>query len=140
MGCSNALPVVAITGVVTLDGEAVDGATVVFRASPDGRNAVGVTDSQGRFRVVTPGAQSNGLVEGDYKIAIKKIVDMDARGNIVKPSTDVSLIGEILSGPMVETEPKSLLPKKYDDPETSGLSATIIRRGTKHFIFDLEGE
>jgi len=61
-----------VEGKVTLDGQPLDGATVIFEpASEDGRPASGLTGSDGVFHLTTY-TTGDGAVPGDYKVLIKK--------------------------------------------------------------------
>lgn len=73
VGCDNGL--VPIRGVVTLDGEPLQHATVTFmRTDQKGRPASGLTGDDGSFDLTTYQA-SDGLPPGDYRVLISKVVD-----------------------------------------------------------------
>ena len=113
-------------GTVTFEGQPVEGATVVFVTQNGGRfyNAIGRTDSAGRFKLQTFRPQ-DGAVPGSHKVGIEKITTTE------KPA-DLPLEASFTP---VET---SHLPKKYRSPETSGLTAEVTAKGPNEFAFALE--
>ena len=69
---------VPVSGVVTLGGNPVEGATVTFHAgvpapgqTAQGNSAVGQTDAEGRFQLKTFEA-NDGAVPGEYVVTISK--------------------------------------------------------------------
>ena len=73
LGCGSDM--VQVTGMVSLDGEPLEGATVTFfRADGKGRPAAGITDPQGSFNMTSYQA-NDGLPPGDYKVTITKVVN-----------------------------------------------------------------
>jgi hypothetical protein len=73
-GCGGSnLP--SVTGTVTLDGQALDGAVVLFNPDgPGGQVATGVTDSRGNFKMGTI-KQGDGVHPGKYKVTITKTAE-----------------------------------------------------------------
>ena len=65
-----------VSGVVTLDGKAVEGATVTF--TPDSKDGGGVgasygkTDAEGRFTLRTVSGDKSGAVVGKHKVTISQ--------------------------------------------------------------------
>jgi hypothetical protein len=105
--------VVPVTGIVTLDGEPVDDAELVFL--PDGllsvaTVAIGTTGADGTFSLECQ--YGEGAVPGKYKVDISAVTI--GRAGV-----------------------ESRLPEKYGDSETSGLTAEINADGENHFRFDL---
>jgi hypothetical protein len=118
---------VDVTGTVTLNGAAVDGASILFSpeiGSSDGRLASqATTDSAGRFKLSTHvggGKFKSGIVPGKYVVAITKL-DTAAAKNTYTP-------------------PKNLLPPKYADPKTSLLTADVAVGQANDFQFPLKSE
>lgn len=107
---------VPVSGVLTLDGQPVEGATVMFVPAKGGLYAggaaAGKTDGKGKYTLTTfkPG---DGAVPGTYTVVITLNVT-DERGEV-----------------------KSLLPKRYADPRTSGLTVEVAKQGPNEFYFDL---
>lgn len=129
-GCGSGRPkTVPVTGVVTLDGKPVEGANVTFypdtgqsagTAQPKKtdqvtRPATGTTDKEGKFTLKTfePG---DGALPGKYKVTIIK---KEVTGFLADKD---GLSGGIAPGGIQE---KWIIPKKYADPQTSGLTAEV---------------
>ena len=77
IGCSakpTGMPDVApVTGTVTLNGEPLAGASVIFQ-SESGHSAMGTTDSTGSYQLTAPGNQK-GAVIGLNKVKINSKLD-----------------------------------------------------------------
>jgi hypothetical protein len=99
-----------VRGVVIIDGQPVEGATVVFNHVEGKYAAVGVTDPNGNF-VLRTFKQNDGAVPGVYRVAISKKTDGGA----------------------------DVVPMKYGDSNTSGLTAEV-RAGANEFRFELSSE
>lgn len=110
-----------VTGVVTLEGAPVEGADVVLVPSDQNTKSAGaMTDAQGNFSVKTywdREHQLDGALRGEYGITITKMEKPDVPANM-KPEEVMALYSN--SGP-----PKSLLPKRYSTPSTSGFKVSV---------------
>jgi hypothetical protein len=128
-----------VTGTVTHNGEAVEGATVSFQLADGSQSAVGVTDATGAYKLTTFEAD-DGAVAGEYKVAITKY-----EGGAGGPETDDMMSEEyheaMAGGGAAEeaSEPENVLPPKYADANKSGLTATVSESGENNFDFTLEG-
>ena len=139
-GCGPAgVPVVKVTGKVTFEGNPVDGATIVFfPIDPTGREAAGMTDENGEFLVVTQGATKGGCLPGNYRVVITKLIYVDAQGNPVVPSNEPILpYADPNAVPPPMPISRSVIPEKYGNVETSGLTAEVTQRGANSFAFEL---
>lgn len=104
-GCSNeppGPPTYPLTGTVTLDGEPLEAADVVFSPSPGsgGKAAQAMTDAEGKFEVSTHVGGGNykvGVLPGSYGVTISKLESVGERESMGAP-------------------PKNLLPSEYDNP------------------------
>lgn len=106
-----------VSGVVTLDGTPLEGATVTLHPNGKGHGAFGTSDASGQF-VLETFVKGDGAVPGDYKISVKK-VEGAAGGTQPAP-------GEPGYDPNPKpVVPKSLLPEKYADFTKSGLSVQV---------------
>jgi hypothetical protein len=130
-GCKKpGLQVNFVEGFVLLDGSPVADATVeIAPLTPGGLTAIGRSDASGRFRLTTTrgGSPNGGAVAGDYTVLFKK-ADYDLKGTGKTRADDmdgVPLIYEI--------------PKRYGDPQTSGLKVTVKqgRNDGPDFKFEL---
>ena len=117
-GCGPGRPAtVPVKGTVTLDGKPVAGAQVMLMPQQGGRPAQGLTDGSGRFALETF-APGDGALPGLHAVTVtcRRVsgVAADADG----------LEGEVgPGGPKVEW----IVPRKYADPKTSGLSSQVAR-------------
>jgi hypothetical protein len=118
------------TGTVTYQGKPCAGATVMFEAnSPDekarGKVAIGHTDSAGGFRMKTF-KEYEGVVAGPHRISITKSEFIQNLPPNPDPTIDY---------PLIE---KPLLPAKYKEFQTSGLTVDVSPDGPNSFLLTLE--
>ncbi|HVJ84225.1 MAG TPA: DUF6795 domain-containing protein [Caulifigura sp.] len=122
-GCSGeSFPeVLPVTGVVTHEGKPVAEATVnLIPTSEKGKSASGVTDADGKFAVKTymsPTHTPEGAMSGDYLITVQKML-------VPEPPAGMTQ-WEVQAWSEKAGKPRSLLPKKYQSPEKSGLKLTV---------------
>lgn len=147
IGCraKDRLNTVVATGVVTFRGKPVDGAIISFSPRTAGiRSAIGTTDSNGRFHLMTL-YRDDGAMPGTYAVTIIKAAPDAASAASIDTSYEATLERSKKmpppsgsgSGVKAEIGPESLLPAKYKDTATSGLTAEIKPQGENHFSFDL---
>ncbi|MDB5387095.1 MAG: hypothetical protein JWM11_2741 [Planctomycetaceae bacterium] len=112
-GCGSSGPaadpnLVSVTGNVTIDGKPLKTGEISFvSADTPGVGFGGKIDSSGNY-VLMHTATAKGAVPGNYKVrfsALDGIPTMGEKGELSKP--------------------KSLIPEKYNSPETSGETATV---------------
>lgn len=115
-GCGPGRPAtVPVRGAVTLDGKPVAGAQVMLMPQEGGRPAQGVTDDAGRFALETF-APGDGALPGRHAVTVTC-----RRVSGAAPDAD-GLEGAVApGGPKVEW----IVPQRYSDPKTSGLSAEV---------------
>jgi hypothetical protein len=119
----------AVTGSVTYNGEAVEGAIVSFSpTAEDGHGSIGTTDAQGNFTIQTKWA-AKGAVPGSYAVSISK-TETQATSDA---DLEEAQIGED-APPAAVTEG---VPAKYKSAETSGLTAEVTADGENNFPFEL---
>jgi len=123
-GCRRGPPVVFVEGVVTMNGEPIEGANVGFTpiGTPGAMPAAGFTDAKGKFVLSTHTAKfGGGATVGDYVVIVSK--------TIIPP------------GEEDKDSPKVMLvtPAQYQVKETSPLRATV-KNGKNRFEFDLTGD
>jgi hypothetical protein len=115
-GCGSSGPkMTPVSGVVTLDGAAVEGAAVMLAPMAGGRPATGVTDAAGRFELRTL-EEGDGALVGKHKVTVvkKTVTGINA--------TEEGLEGEVDPAGIQETW---ITPEKYARPQTSGLTAEV---------------
>jgi len=144
-GCGKSdRPVLApASGRVTLGGAPVAGATVSFQPAAGGRPCSGLTDANGVYRI-TSYEENDGAPVGDHKVVIIKIAGPGASAPAgAAPAEDASLSLSTMEGPgedgqlPKEPETQYLVPQKYGNPDSSGLTATVPAEGSDKLDFDL---
>ena len=105
VGCGQKENLVSVSGTVLLDGKPLEAATVTFHPVKGGPVGSGVTDSAGRFTVMT--GTSKGLKPGEYIVTVQKIGEIP-KGDPLAP----------------EKPPPMLTPPKYANVKTSPLKYT----------------
>ena len=124
-----------VTGTVRHAGAPVEGATVNFQLVDGSRSAIGITGADGTYALTTFTAD-DGALPGEYRVSVMKLESPP-------PPTAVSDDDENYVPPEMRKEPppqppKNLLPKKYADVQTSGLTAVVEEGGENRFDLDLE--
>jgi len=139
-GCSNSSrpPTYRVTGTVTLKGKPVAGAAVTFvPTGTEGEAASAISDSEGKYALTTWEA-GDGARPGEYRVKISA-----QEQKAVDPSTMVqNLTIEEEQKIYVESKKpappaKRLIPIKYEDDQTSGLTHTVDNKAT---TFDIKIE
>lgn len=122
-GCGDGAPTVPtehVRGVVTLDGTPVEGATVTFTPvdAAAGGAANGYTDPNGEYELTLlapgPGMKAElggGTLPGEYRVSVIKSV----AGEVAEPARGQSQAPKLTY----------VVPKKYANVRTSGLTATV---------------
>lgn len=145
--------VVPVTGVVTLGGAPVEGATVTFVNTTGmapgeqvtGRSSVGRTDQSGRFELTTF-ESGDGAVPGEYTVTVTKYeVQVTGGGGTTTDVTEEggSLEGESYTAPGEDDSANddtatNLLPEKYASAKSSGLTVTVKADGENDIPISLE--
>lgn len=112
------------SGVVTLNGEPLEGAIVVFQpAAPDGIGASALTDGEGKFELKTFPPEA-GVVPGSYAVSVMKTEMPKQQSGSSDDPDPVHVI--------------SVIPEKYASPTESNLTAEIPVEGTDTLEFDLK--
>jgi hypothetical protein len=135
-----------VTGTVTLDGNPVDGAKVVFSPkSAGGRAAVGTTDASGKFSLTTLEA-GDGAIPGSYQVSISKTAapqaafqDPRSKGGEVTPEQSKAIMEAAKAGAGA-TAPESLIPEIYAKADTSGFTAEVKASGKNDFSFEMKSQ
>ncbi|MGL6196888.1 MAG: hypothetical protein ACRC2T_18905 [Thermoguttaceae bacterium] len=130
IGCgSGKLKTYPVSGTITMNGEPVTGATVIFNpdSETDGDAATGITNEKGEYKLQTAnGKVDGGTTPGNYTVMVKKTefvktgaVTYDSSGNTSE-----------------ETLPQSLLPQQFGSPR-SPLKA-VVEKKKNTFDFKLD--
>jgi hypothetical protein len=127
-GCGGSKPATApVSGTVLLDGKPVAEAAVLFEPAGGGVPARGSTDATGRFSLSTF-TRGDGALPGRHRVAISKMTMAGIKAD------DFGLED---SSAAPASPPKSAIPRRYADPATSGLEATV-EPGGANVEFSLE--
>jgi hypothetical protein len=122
---ANRETVVPVTGHVLLDDAPLEGATVNFYSETEDLTAYGLTDANGRFRLTTYEA-NDGAVPGKHRVTVRKVI------------VNTVLNPEDPEGEPLSTSEEWIVPERYSDKETSGLSAGVTEEGDNDFTFELK--
>jgi len=120
-----------VTGTVTYDGEAVEGATVAFQSVGGSHGAIGRTGAGGKYKLTTS-VSGDGVIPGEYKVKIFKYK--------IDPAAAEDIMDEMYAPPdagQMAAEPQNLLPAKYADAAKSGFTATVKEDGKNDFTFNM---
>jgi hypothetical protein len=136
----------SVKGIVTLDGQPVEGASVQFLLiGGEPRPAIGTTDKNGAFTLTTL-KPNDGAAPGEYKVLVIK-TEVDAAASKTEPFNPKSgkaptkeQVEALKSGEAPKAEggqggdkygppKKDLLPKIYGDPNKTPLRATVPSSG-----------
>jgi len=134
IGCSGGLKVNYVEGTITHNGAPLEGAMVTFTPKTEGKGlmASGTTDSRGVYKltVIQGGTKDKGTAEGEYMVSLMKKTDFPIRMDPPPPaypdSAEVPIYG-------------SVFPKKYTNPNTSELTASIKSGKNLKVDFELTG-
>lgn len=130
-GCSevptgDVVPTSPASGVLTYQGKPLEYHEVRFVPQDDetGRPAAGVTDESGQF-VMGTNDVGDGAPAGNHRVAVNYV------GPPLPPDYGVTNFDPI-------PPPKVKIPKKYNDPENSGITVEVPEDGKKDFVIELE--
>jgi hypothetical protein len=126
-GCSGKIATLKVTGVVTFDGQPLANANVQFTPKTEGQGNPGyaITDENGLYKLQTLlGAAEAGTTPGDYDVYITCV----ERGEVWKPSPGDT--GASATGGMRQS--RSVIPERYGNTMTSGLSAKVEKGNLVH--------
>lgn len=112
-GCGGSSAETPVSGTVTLDGDPLAGAAVVFRPTggTPGNGGTGVTGPDGKYTLVGPQGQK-GLPNGSYKVTVSRPLRKD--GTPPPPGL-----------PPIESDAVETVPAKYSDPAKTELAVTV---------------
>ena len=120
--------VVPVSGRLTYQGKPLQHYQVTFLPTDGRRVATGVADAEGRFVMGTNDA-GDGAPPGTHKVAIVFVGP---------PSTDAPGQEQIIDNPALLPKPDIEIPKKYSNPETSGLTQEVPEDGLEDLKIDLQ--
>ena len=109
---------VEVSGVLTLKGQPIDQAEVMFNPITKGRLASGVTDASGKFKLSTL-KPDDGAMPGEYIVTLFEYYPPDKPPKMPPPGQGLP----------------SRFPPGYADPGKSPLKATVERGAKNEFSF-----
>jgi len=118
---------VPVTGTVLYQGKPVENATVTFINDVAQKSAYAVTDKNGVFQLMTF-EKGDGAIQGEQRVAVRRVNIVDK----TPPGLDLAA-GGVAPPPEITW----IVPEKYSNAETSGLTAHVIESGKNDFTFDL---
>lgn len=151
VGCGESNPPTEeVTGVVTLDGKPVEGATITFTADDAaGESATGKSGVDGKYTLTTFSA-GDGAMAGSYKITVKKFPEVEGSAAPTAPVEEKSQEDEYAAFEQGYTaadaakkgtkSAKNQLPAKYESAVKSGLTATVVAGGENNFDLELKSK
>jgi hypothetical protein len=119
-------------GVVRLNGQPLESALVTFTNPTLGVSASGRSDAEGKFTLTTF-EQGDGAVPGKYKVSVSKVIAPP--GLVDKTAAPVMR----RAGAPPAPQPRWLIPKRYGNAETSGLTAEVSEAGSSEIVLELHG-
>jgi hypothetical protein len=132
-GCDKTISTIKVSGTVKFDGVPLADASISFSPETEGEGlpAYGTTDANGNYLLQTAqGKVDAGTTPGKYQVTIRKMektavteAPAEYDGTSSAPSSNAP-------------RPKSLIPERYAQTRTSGLTATVDKENTVH-NFDL---
>jgi hypothetical protein len=128
--------VVRASGVVRYQGKPLEGAQVTFTHTTTTISALGHTDAEGRFTLTTF-ELDDGAVPGKHQVAVSK-VQLVGRA---AASTDRAVREKTVPVRRASAPPewRWLIPTRYGNPDTSGLTAEVPESGTTEIVLELQG-
>lgn len=121
-GTQDNRPPIEISGTVTLNGQALQEASIQFTSPKTGESAYANLDTSGHYTLTFPKAD----IGSEYEITI------------TPPVVEEENAMALAEKPKQKTKPKIL--RKYSNRTTSGLKAKIKQAGKSEFNFDLKGK
>lgn len=130
---------VSASGIALLDGEPLEGATLVFSPmAPSEHAAKSLTESGGSFSLRAFPSKS-GAVPGIYQVAVSKMVEVKTDEAEAKVSFGEDEEHAERNSPAGVTW-KSAIPSGYESPASSGLTITIPKEGTSSLKIELKSD
>lgn len=130
-GDSSIAGLAPVTGKVTLDGQPLVGAQVVFVPSPSdkGRVCSSATDSNGNYQLVTN--TDKGALPGNYKVIVNYLAKPD--GTPVTSTEEGMDLTQLEASGAV----KQILPPRYSDQQQTELSFEV-KSGKNEYNIDMK--
>ena len=133
-----------LEGTLYLDDQKLDGATIVFSPEPGQpepiRAASAISRQNGSFSAMTL-KYNDGIYPGKYRMSVEKVEVIDTRTpEQKKRDASTEIDGNSKIPPSPEFQFKAIVPKKYNDFHTSGLTVEVGKSGQKDFEIRLTSQ
>ena len=141
-GCGDGGPrLVPAEGTVMLGANPLTGASVVVHY-PDQSTATGRTDDKGVFSLVYSNGKPGAAPGNGLKVSITKTDEQGMAGGANLDPSDMmkkqqTSVNKTADGRVAPTAHKNLVPPKYADPNTSGITVDIPPEGKKDLKIEL---
>ena len=127
VGCGSKYPLHPVTGTVTLDGKALQNATVILHPVGTGQPASGITDADGKFKIKDVRADANfGAEVGEYDVTVSWVppptVDTTQMDSSSADYDKMALSADSQANQKV---PVNKFPSAYGNPKGSLLNISV---------------
>jgi hypothetical protein len=136
-GCSNNPDYLPVQGSVYLDGEPVAKASIMFHPEEGGRPAWAITGDDGSFALTTF-ESGDGALLGDHVVTITLAQERPPGKQPQNPNftNENASVMEIFASHQPNRK-MWIVPEKYSDPDTSGLTFTVASGTNTDATFEL---
>jgi len=129
--------VYTVSGVVTLDGEPIEGTSVTFipvNAGTEAMSASSITDAKGQYNLTTSGCKKPGAKEGNYNVIFSKVTIHE----MTDEEKTQALLASQQGGAMPPSKgAKQEIPQIYNVPGKSGFQKKVEPNDQNRFDFPL---
>jgi len=143
VGCqpSGLSGLVPLKGMIFWDDQPLAGAQIIFDPEEGQRSASAVSLDNGSFAATTL-KYNDGIYPGKYRISVAKTEVIDHRTPEQKARDESSEIDESHARipPSPELVIKAIVPEKYNDFNTSGLTVEVGKSGQRNFELRLTSQ
>jgi hypothetical protein len=142
-GCGSKQEYGEVEGVVTLDGQPLANAEVVFLPDPEkgntGRRSIALTDAQGRYRVSSDAGRA-GAPLGYHRVCINDLLagPPGAPAPLVEGSAETA--GSVKPPSQPQKQSKSRFPVEYGSAQSTPLRDIEIKSGSQTINLKVKGK
>jgi hypothetical protein len=128
-GCSGGAATSPVTGIVTLDGKPLAGASIQFVPQGTGRDATAETDKNGEFAMST-NKPRDGVVPGTYKVVISPPT---GTADTTQYATAEEAMAAASKPPAKKASTGPAFPEQYSRPDQTPLTQEVPVQGKLKF-------
>ena len=126
-----------VTGTVTYRSRPVQGAKVVFTGPKDVPSAIGITDKDGKFTLMTYDAE-DGAVPGTYNVTVLKSLPTQGGPPANETMEQAAKRAKEQKAMNPGNSSKSALPDRYADPAQSPLQYVVEKGKQNDYKIELK--